>query len=290
MLPMYALFFESVACPVSSFLLKNISVLQAELSVRKSFNKSRGGNKELISRLVVGSFLALMLGMVIGTPILVQNLALGEPPEVYAEVVYAYFGLQPFNQNVSGLFGRQVISYLFVLNVTNLSDQLVIVNNFVASAAESMWFLNATSDHSFNATEPAGNGIPWNNSTQVRYMAKGGVGLSSKNGIASRSENIPEGNQYYWSANTSRLVALTGIVEVSGLALQALRAGKIFVFSNVGGKVYGSRLSISGAYVIKGIELQNIQNQEFVYNVLLKPNQSLHITGDGIGVVIVSES
>jgi len=244
----------------------------------------------LISRLVVGSFLALMLGMVIGTPILVQNLALGEPPEVYAEVVYAYFGLQPFNQNVSGLFGRQVISYLFVLNVTNLSDQLVIVNNFVASAAESMWFLNATSDHSFNATEPAGNGIPWNNSTQVRYMAKGGVGLSSKNGIASRSENIPEGNQYYWSANTSRLVALTGIVEVSGLALQALRAGKIFVFSNVGGKVYGSRLSISGAYVIKGIELQNIQNQEFVYNVLLKPNQSLHITGDGIGVVIVSES
>jgi len=245
----------------------------------------------LISRLVAGSLLALMLGMVIGTPILVQNLALGEPPKVYAEVVYAYFGLQPFNQNVSGLYGRQVMSYLFVLNVTNLSDQLVIVNNFQASAAESMWFFNATvsaTGHYFNATEPID--FEWDNKTQVRYMDRGGVGFGSSNGIVSRSESFQEGNLYYWSGNTSRLVALTGMVEVSGLALQALKAGKIFVFSNVGGKVYGSRLSISGAYVIKGIELQNIQNKEFVYNILLKPNQRLLITGDGIEVVIVSES
>ncbi len=240
----------------------------------------------LTIKLVAGSLLALMLGVAIGMPILVQNLVLGEPPKVYAEVVYAYFGLQPFSENVSGLYGRQVISYVFILNVTNLSNRLVIVNSFKVSAAESIRFYNATDGH-VNATEPTD--FVWDNTTQVRYMDKGGVGIGSRNGIASRSEDFLEGNAYYWSQNASKLVALTGVIEISDLALHALRVGKIFVFSHIGGKVYEGRLSISGAFVIKGIELEIIQGREFVYNTLLKANQSLHIPNDGTGV-FVSES
>jgi len=241
----------------------------------------------LTIKLVGGSLLALIVGVVIGMPILVQNLVLGEPPKVYAEVVYAYFGLQPFGENVSGLYGRQTISYIFILNVTNLSNQPVIANSFEVSAAESMRFFNAT-DGYVNATEP--NDIVWSNTTQVRYIGKGGIGWGSRNGVVSRSENFLEGNAYYWSSNASKLVALTGVVEISDLALHALRVGKIFVFSHVGGKVYEGRLSISGAYVIKGIELEIIESREFVYNVLLGANQWLHIDNDGTSVYIVSES
>lgn len=52
----------------------------------------------MIVKLVAGSLLALMLGVAIGMPILVQNLVLGEPPKVYSEVIYAYFGLQSFTK------------------------------------------------------------------------------------------------------------------------------------------------------------------------------------------------
>jgi len=239
----------------------------------------------LNTRLVAGSLLALALGVAIGMPILVQNVSLGEPPKVYAEIVYAYFGLQPFSENVSGLYRKQVISYLFVLNVTNLSNQPLIVNSFEVSAAESIRFSDASDGH-FNATEPLD--IVWDNATQVRYMGKNGVGYGSSNGIVSRSESFPEGNAYYWSPNTSKLVALTGMAEISDLGLHALRAEKIFVFSHVAGKVYEGRLSISGAFVIKGIKLEIIKEREFIYNKLLKANQSLHITNDGTGVTIVS--
>jgi len=238
---------------------------------------------ELNIKLVAGSLLALMLGVAIGMPILTQNLVFGEPPKVYAEVVYAYFGLQPFSENVSGLYGRQVISYVFILNVTNLSNQPVIVNSFEVSAAKSIRFINAT-DGYINATEPID--FVWDNITQVRYMGKGGVGYGGSNGIVRRSEDFPEGNAYYWSSNASKLVALTGLVEISDLALDALRVGKIFVFSHVGGKVYEGRLSISGAYVIKGIELEIVQGREFVYNTLLKADQRLHIPSDGTGVFV----
>lgn len=179
-----------------------------------------------------------------------------------------------------------MISYIFILNVTNLSNQPVIVNSFEASAAESIRFGNVT-DGYINATES--NNIVWDNTTQVRYLGKGGLGWGSTNGIVSRSETFPEGNAYYWPQNASKLVALTGIVEISDLALHVLRTGKIFVFAHVGGKDYEGRLSISGAYVIKGIEIEIIKGQEFVYNKLLKANQSLHIPNDGTGVFI-SES
>jgi hypothetical protein len=241
----------------------------------------------LFTKLVGGSLLALVLGVVVGMPILVQNVVIGEPPKVYCEVVYAYFGLQPFGENVSGLYGKQVISYLFVLNVTNISNQYVIVNDFDASAAEMIRFSNLTDG---NVTESTPIQVVWDNITRVRYMTKDGVGYESSNGIASQSESFPEGNAYYWSANSSKLVALTGMMETSELALHALRLGKIFVFSHVGGKVYGDRLTISGAYVIKGVELQIIEGREFVYNALLGAKQRLSITSDGTGVSIESES
>jgi hypothetical protein len=243
----------------------------------------------LITKLIAGSLLALMLGVAIGMPILIQNLVLGEPPKVYSEVVYAYFGLQSFNENVSGLHSGQVISYVFVLNVTNLSNQLVVVTSFRASAAESIRFHNVTGYH-VNATEP--DDTLWDNATQVRYVAKGeALGFGSSNVVASRSEDFLEGNEYYWSPNASKLVVLTGMVKTSDLALHALRVGKIYVLSHVTGKVYSNeRISISGAYVIKGIEIEIIQGQEFVFNNLLKMNQHLEIIDDGTGVFISSES
>jgi hypothetical protein len=239
----------------------------------------------LNGKLAAGSLLALTLGVVIGIPFLFQNISLGEPPRVYAEVAYANFQFQNPNSNVTGMQRETWVSYVFVLNVTNLSNQLVIVNGFEALAAERMTFFSMTeNDGSTYFTEPLK--VEWNETTQVRYNA---TGFGSQNPVG-RSAGFPLGNEYYWPAGESRLIALTGFVAVPGATLDEFTGGKIFVFSHVDGKVYASRQSVSGAYVIKGIRLQVIQNSNFVFNNLLGPNQHLRITGDGAGVTIVSES
>lgn len=244
-----------------------------------------GGEFELNRKLVGGSLLALTLGIVMGIPFLFQNINLGEPPHVYAEVAYANFQFQNLNSNFTGMQGETWVSYVFILNVTNLSNQLVIVNGFEASAANKIAFLTVTeSNGATNFTEP--QNVVWNETTQVRYNT---TGVGSQNSI-DRSVGFPAGNEYYWSPGESRLIALTGFVAVPGVTLNEFTGGKIFVLSHVDGNVYDSRQSISGAYVIKGIQLQVIQNLNFVYNNLLGPNQHLRITGDGAGVTIVSES
>lgn len=240
---------------------------------------------ELNRKLVAGSLLALALGIIIGLPFLFQNVGLGESPRVYAEVAYASFQFQNPNSNITGMQGETWVSYVFVLNVTNLSDQLVMVNGFRASAAKKITFLTVTeSSGATNFTES--QNVVWNETTQVRYSP---IGVGSQNSI-DRSAGFLAGNEYFWSPGASRLIALTGFVAVPGITLNDFGGREIFVLSHVGGNVYDSRQSISGAYVLKGIRLQVIQNLNFVYNNLLGPKQHLRITEDGAGVTIVSES
>jgi hypothetical protein len=239
--------------------------------------------------LVVGSFLALILGVLVGMPILrpsMQTVPLGEQPRVYADVVYAYFSLLPINQSVSGLQHEQLVAFLFVLNVTNLSNEFVEITGVDAIAAGKITFAPATGGI-FNATVPPN--VEWSNVTQVMYVStyEGAIGYGSSDIIATRSESF-EGSDYQWPENASRLVALSGTVDVSESGLTAMQDAKIFVFSHVEGKGYSSGFLASGAYVIKGVQLETVGEREFVFNELLKADETLQVQHDGTGVTIVS--
>lgn len=243
----------------------------------------------MVNRLVVGSFLALILGFSVGMPVLFKTVTFGEQPRVYADVVYAYFSLLPSNQSVSGLQREQLISFLFVLNVTNLSNEAVEITSVDVMAAGEITFVPATDEGGItHFNETLKPNVEWSNVTQVVYVgASGALGYGSSDNIVTRSESF-EGSEYYWPENTSRLVALSGMVDVSESGLTAMQTSKIFVFSHVEGKAYSSDVMASGAYVIKGVLLETAGDREFVFNELLKANETLRVQYDGTGVTIVS--
>jgi hypothetical protein len=235
-----------------------------------------GGQRVLVNRLVAGSCLALILGALVGMPVLLRTVTFGEQPRLSADVVYAYFSLLPSNQSVLGLQHEESFSFLFVLNVTNLSNELVEITSAEAIAAGEISFIEGNSSNQTvtNYWEPS---VEWSNATQVRY---GNLSFQAGPIIAKRSESF-EGSRYWWPENGSKLLALSGMVESTGMGLDAIRAGKIYVLSHVEGKAYSSGVAASGAYVIKGVQLEAFGDSEFAFNDLLKLGENLQIQSDG---------
>lgn len=234
----------------------------------------------MVNRLVIGSFLALILGFSVGMPVLFKTVTFGEPPKVYADVVYAYFSLLPSNQTVPGLRQEQFLSFLFILNVTNLSNELVEITGAQGAAAPQMEFIPA-SNRTVSSNVTSSPNFEWNNATQVRYEDNGSVAYGFTDSIATSSESF-EGSKFFWSENASRLLVLSGILELPPWGLATMENAKIFLFSHVDGKVYSNGVYAYGAYVIKGVQLENFEDREFIFNELFKANETLHFDPTGV--------
>lgn len=223
----------------------------------------------LTIKLILGSVIALTLGLATASPILIPNLALTTKVRIEVDVVYAYFGVQNFTSNITGLWRNysnlwekdlHIISYLFVLNVTNPTDRLLMLGEFTASAAPQI---------------------------QVTQYPKGELSIAQTNTIASPFRDLSRyypGWSQYWQPNTTRLIALSGTIENSNTAAyDALQTGTIYLFGRVEGKIYEG--GWANGYSLKHIQLQKIGN-EYLYNTLLNENQILRLTQDGIDVFI----
>ena len=248
----------------------------------------------MVNRLVIGSFLALILGLSVGMPVLFKTVTFGEPPKVYADIVYAYFSLLPSNQSVPGLQQEQFLSFLFILNVTNLSNEVVAITQAQAAAAPQMEFLPITSKGKqviANITisnpypgENVSSNVEWSNATQVRYEDNGSIAFGFTDSIATSSQNY-EGNEYYWSQNASRLLILSGILQLPPWGLATMQNKNIFLFSHVDGEAISNSVEAYGAYVIKGVQLENFGDREFIFNELFKANETLHFDPTGVPFV-----
>jgi len=220
-------------------------------------------------KLILGSVIALTLGLGAASPILIPNLTLTTNVQIEVNVVYAYFGVQGFASNITGLWRNysslwekdlHIISYLFVLNVTNPTDRLLMLGEFTASAAPQI---------------------------QVTQYSKGELSIAQTNTIASAFRDLSRyypGWSQYWQPNTTRLIALSGTIENSNTAAyDALQTGTIYLFGRVEGKIYEG--GWASGYSLKYIQLQKIGN-EYLYNTLLSENQILRLSQDGIDVFI----
>lgn len=235
------------------------------------------------TKLILGSVIALTLGLATASPILTSNLALTTKVQIEVDVVYAYFGVQNFTSSITGLWRNyssfwendlHIISYLFVLNVTNPTDKLLMLGEFTAVAAPEIEVCNGT--HLLGSKKPTRNS-----------SSCSGFSVRITNRIVSAFRDLSRyypGWSQYWSPNTSRLIALSGIIEnPNTAAYEALQSGTIFLFGRVEGKILEG--GWANGYNLKCIQLQRIGN-EYLYNTLLNENQILRLSQDGIDVFI----
>ena len=243
---------------------------------------------KLTVELILGSVIALMLGLAVASPILMANLALTTKIQIEVDVVYAYFGIQEFNSNVTGLWRNSsdslesnlpIVTYLIILNVTNRSDRLALIGMFEVSGAQEILVQNGTERI---GSEKLAKSIT------VSPISDKGFGVAKENTIVTDLRDLSRfypGWSQYWSPNESRLIGLTGMVEVSNTAAYAaLQSGTIYLYGEAEGLPYGGG-SQSRGFSLKHVQLQMI-GKDFLYNSVLSENQMLRIDSNGIDVYI----
>jgi len=218
--------------------------------------------------------MALILGIILAYPLLVMNLPAERKEIIGVDVVYAYLGTPYLNANISGLWRDysmpkvvnvggtrygldvNVVSYFIVLNVTNRSNQLEYITNIGIIAGPSI------------KREPNG-------------------GISASNPIVTDSRNVElyPGFGNLWSANTSRLIYISGIVGVHDLVYNSLN-GSIWIHAQVDGRSYEGNIALYGVDY-KQIPLQTFGNAR-LYNNLVGEDQTL-IFYNGLDVSVGSE-
>lgn len=248
----------------------------------------------LTIKLILGSVLALLLGVAVASPILVQNLELGAKVQIQVDVVYAYFGVQEFNRSITGLWRNfsdpwewdlHIVSYLIVLNVTNRSDRLATIEEFQVSAAQEILVTNGTNKigseelaRSFRTNQTSSDG---SNPTDRDF------GVAQANTIVMDARDLKGAYFWsqYWSPDESRLIGLRGTTEVANVAAyKALTTGTIYLFGKAEGRPLDGG-SQSRGFSLKHVQLQMFE-REFLYNVVVSENQILRFDSNGIDVYI----
>jgi hypothetical protein len=213
---------------------------------------------------VAGCLTALVLGLALAYPLLVMNMPATKKADLDVDMVYAYFGSPYLDANISGLWRNysipqevvnvggtpygldvNVISYFTVLNITNNSNQPAYITNFDTIIGSSI------------SVEP--DGI-----------------INAPNSIVMDSRHIDyyPGWDNIWSANTSSLIYLSGIVGVHDLAYNSLNDTSIWIHAQVEGRFYGEENVYPFGVDYKQIPLQTF-GQAHLYNNLVGENQTL---------------
>jgi hypothetical protein len=214
---------------------------------------------------VAGCLAVLAIGLALAYPLLTSEMPITKL-DLDVDVVYAYIGNPDLNANVTGLwrnsslpsgavdvngnrlgFDVHAVSFLLVLNITNPSNNLVRIRNFMSIAGPQI---------SLTGTN-------------------GGVGAEKPILIYSRNnadlDDIPF--DVLWQANESRLIYLSGFVGVHDLAYEALNSGAIYVYASADGGSFDGDASCSGNFLEK-LPFQNF-NGNYLYNNLVSDNQML---------------
>lgn len=217
-------------------------------------------------KLILGGVLALLLGLAFSIPLLISNLRPATSIELITDVKYAYFSDQAFSQNISGLWRnasnpqeheQHLISYIIVLNITNHSDKLAYVEELEAAAGPMIIIKN---------------GAPQMQNPVVYDV---------------RTIKWYPGWDQYWSPHESKLVALTGMVDVYETVYLSLTSGSLYLYGRVEAQPSGEG-TYSAGFGLKQVQLQ-AYGREFLYNALISGNQLLQIE-NGFDVYVQSRS
>jgi hypothetical protein len=228
-----------------------------------------------IIKLVVIAIGALLLGLIFAYPLFASNVNPIKYPGgrayITVDPVYAYFAFAPFNNSISGFWQglnfssapntinspHGIISYLIILNVTSYCNATVYMESFRVDVSPYI--------------------KTWNNSTMVGSEELGNILSVTRvtNGLADLADKVyPAATR--WEPNESRLVAFSGITEISNTS--QLKTGNFYL----GGWAEGTPIDGISSEGVGSTQMHmTIFGNELLYNKLLGPNQVLRFDWDG---------
>ncbi len=216
---------------------------------------------------------ALLLGLFLAYPLFSSNLHPAEKfpggrAYITVDPVYAYFALAPFNNSVPGFWQNlqfqphtalspSIASYLLILNITSYCKAPLYMEDFRVEADQ---YIRTASNFSF---------VGWESGAGFLSVTR------TTNGDNDRLHQVSP-TSTRWEPNESRLVAFSGITEISNTTL--LKTGNFYI----GGLVEGTPIDgvLSSGAGSKQVHMV-IDGNEFLYNNLLGSNQVLRFTWDG---------
>ncbi len=229
-------------------------------------------------QLAVVGVVALLLGLAIAYPLYTPNVqTLPKYTNGHAflglDVVYAYFSTQPVSQNITGLWHNSndpsskyytAGSFFLVLNITNHSNVTVVVSKLSVSGAQQMSITNTPNEFSETIS---------------------GFFFEYHQTYNQKTDPGP-GDDVTWQPYESRLIGLSGINQIGNRTL--LQTGTFYLGGSVEGTVIGGLPSIGGG--AKLVHMENFGDSEYLYNDLVKGNESLRVYPTSFDVQVVSGS
>ena len=215
---------------------------------------------------VVGSLVALCLGLAVAYPLLVLDMPSLSKADFGVDVAYVY--IEPLNSdsNLTGLYWNNsvvqiqydgdsssgaveadglVVSYFVVLNITNYSNDSARIKNF---------------DIAVGPRISAGN--------------DGGVFMENPVLVDSRYLTYYPGWDEVWNPHSSRLVGLSGVAGVHETPRESLN-GLVYLYGRAEGQAaYTNGGQLTDRYNLKQVRLQMVGNG-YLYNTLTNENQIL---------------
>ncbi len=170
---------------------------------------------------------------------------------VDADLVQAYFHVFNASQASGANYGKMA-AYILVFNITNPSDQTMLIHQLRITLAE--------------------NG------------SRDGFSFSFSGGTINLQRDFASDNMdNYWYPHTSRIVAFSATAGVTNLDLDVFRAGKgvffsLLYFNLEEGKGRGG----GSAIIYKDISLQSLGNDEYVYGDMFGPGHYYSFNDESI--------
>ena len=193
--------------------------------------------------------LMLVLGSAVAALPLQSNFSLLDKYQIEAEVVYVYLKTFEVNENASGLWRVNMVSYVVVLNVTNPTDKTIRMRDIDIGLAG------------------AGS------------VTKKDNGITAINSILRTYRYFPQGSfDYFWQPHSSILVVFSGMREINPDFLQT----DLDSYLEIRGRTAEDAYATSD-WIVKSLEMKAIGESEYVYNIMLGTPR-FHYTDDGVGV------
>jgi hypothetical protein len=216
---------------------------------------------------------AVILGLLLALPLFNWNLNHpvdrfpGGRAYITVDPIYAYFKINPFNQDTAGLWRsnsnlsqtkESLVSYLLIMNITSHSNATVYMDRYDVYAAEYIRTNNTRTEISQTITSQF-------------------IGLSRiTDGPDDRLQKVyPSATR--WEPNQSQLVTFSGVIEVNDIT--ALQNGTFYIGCRVNGTPIDGVPSYGAGS--KQITMTKVGSNEFLYNNLLGPNQVLGFAFEG---------
>ncbi len=206
-----------------------------------------GVNRTFIVLVCIALAVGLLIGFASFQGDLTRSTYQSYPTE--ADLLQAYFHVFNASQASGANYGKMA-AYILVFNITNPSDQTLLIHRLRVTLAE--------------------NG------------SRDGLSFSFSGGTIDLSRDFAGDNMdNFWYPHTSRIVAFSATVGLTNLDMNIFESGKGVFFSNLSMALEEGRGGGS-AIIYKDITLQSLGNDEYVYGDMFGPGHYYSFSDESI--------